>query len=85
MIEKERFTITICDNYRHILKDRDSNLSITLGGMSLEAEVKLLDTLNNLHKENEELKEKADAMEKVLENIGYTVEYDNKEKRWKIE
>ena len=56
MIEKERFTITICDNYRHILKDRDSNLSVTLRGVCHEEELALLDTLNNLHKENEQLK-----------------------------
>lgn len=43
------------------------------------------DVFSELIQEKEELKEKADAMETVLENIGYTVEYDNKEKRWKIE
>lgn len=58
MTEQKRFTITICDNYRHILKDKNSTLSITLGGMSSEAEVKLCDTLNKLHKENEELKKR---------------------------
>lgn len=31
------------------------------------------------------LKEKADTMETALENIGYTVEYDHQEKRWRIE
>ena len=43
------------------------------------------DIFSELIQEKEQLKEKADAMEKVLENIGYTVEYDNQEKRWKIE
>ena len=56
MTEQERFTITICDNYRRILKDKDSSFAITLRGMCSEAEVKLCDTLNSLHKENEELK-----------------------------
>lgn len=64
MIEQKRFTITICDNYRRILKDRDSSLVITLRGMCSEAEVKLCDTLNSLHKEIEELK-KENAMLKT--------------------
>lgn len=71
MIEKERFTITICDNYRHILKDKDSNLSITLGGMSFEAEVKLCDTLNNLHKENEKLKKRLKEKGENLKEYHY--------------
>lgn len=79
MTEKERFTITICDNYRHILKDKNSNLSITLGGMSSEAEIKLLDTMNNLHKENETLKD-------ILKEIGYEFKkYSYEETGKKIE
>ena len=46
---------------------------------------KVCDLLNGLYEEIEELKEKEEVMEKVLENMGFTVEYDNKEKRWRIE
>lgn len=66
MIEKERFTTTICDECRHILKDRDSNLSVTLRGVCHEEELALLDTLNNLHKENEELKKENNMLKTTI-------------------
>lgn len=86
MTEKERFTTTICDECRHILKDRDSNLSVTLRGVCHKEELALLDTLNNLHKENEGLQEENEKLKNNLKEIGYEFKkYSYEETGKKIE
>ena len=63
----------------------EENIVDNLNRMTIREISDMCKKMNELHEENKELKSKCEFMEKILENKGYTVEYDTKKDKWVLE